>query len=135
MPTTVAGRGRASAYGLRVTYGERDQIQITALQLGKEAEAEGFPGTAGGYLELLVRGGEIEVEAQRIGAESGLVFVSGSTTAATADPDGSLVNEHTVYLVGWGEPDSEWLFTISADSPEHRVALVEAFIAAVRSAG
>lgn len=134
MPATVAERDRASSSGLQVAYGERDQIQLGAMRLGAEAAAEGFPATADGFLQMLARSGEVEVEAQQLDPVGELVYVASTTTSGSLR-DGATVNVRTVYLLGWGEPNSEWLFSITADSPESRIALAEAFVEAVGSAG
>jgi hypothetical protein len=134
MPTAVAGRERAaSSDPFRVSYGERGHAGLRALPLGEAAEAEGFPATAGDYLRTLADSGEVEIETQRLDPRSGLVYVVGTTTVSTEVPGGATINETTEFLIGWGEPDSEWLFAISADSPEIRIALVEAFVDAVES--
>ena len=134
MPTSVAGYERAASYDpFRVSYGEPSVAGLRVLPLGEAAEAEGFPGTAGVYLRTLADSGEVEIETQRLDPGSELVYVVGTTTASTEVPGGATINERTQFLVGWGEPDSEWLFAISADSPEVRMALVEAFVEAVES--
>jgi hypothetical protein len=51
-------------------------------------------------------------------------FVQGDSRHETKD-----------YAVAWGEPNSEWVFTAVGNSPENRIALVEAFVDAVRSTG
>jgi hypothetical protein len=35
-----------------------------------------------------------------------------------------------LYGIGWGRLDSSWLFFVQADTPEHRDALLTAFVAA-----
>lgn len=135
MPDSVAGDERAASFDpFRVTYGEPSVAGLRVLPLGEGAEAGGFPATAGAYLQTLADSGEVEIETQRLDTGSALVYVVGTTTASTKVPGGASITERMQFLVGWGEPDSEWLFAVSADSPEIRVALVEAFVDAVGSA-
>jgi hypothetical protein len=37
-------------------------------------------------------------------------------------------NGRRVYLVSWGAPHSEFLFSVKAESPDARKALVQAFV-------
>ena len=134
MPDALSGRNRsASSDPFRVAYGEEGTATLRAMRLGEQAAAEGFPGTAGEFLQQLAASGEIEIEARRLDPASDLVYLVGKTTVSTEIPGRGLINERTEYLMGWGEPDSGWMFTTAADSPGIRRALVEAFIEAVQS--
>lgn len=134
MPTAVAGRERsASSDPFRVSYGEHGIAGLRALRLGEAAKAEGFPATAGDYIRSLADSGEVEIEAQRLDPGSGLVYLVCTTTTSEEAPGGATVDEMTEFFLGWGDQDSEWLFAVSADSPEVRTALVEAYLDAVRS--
>ncbi len=61
------------------------------------------------------------------------MYVVSITTESFAR--GGSPHETKVYGVVWGEPHSEWLFSARGDSPESRIALVEAFVDAARSLG
>lgn len=102
-----------------------EQMRLGALRLGEQAQAEGNPPTPGDYLELLVESGEVDVETRQLDPGGDLVYVTATTTA----------NGEPVYVMAWGEPRSEWLFSLSADSPDSRVALVNAFVVAVTASG
>lgn len=132
MPAFVDGRERSGQPDpLRVSYGEGDAT-LRAIRLGEAAEAEGFPGTAGEFLQMLAQSGEIEPDSQRIDRR-GLMFIVSIETPTEVQPEGTTVDLPTEYVIGWGEPDSEWMFTVSADSPQMRVAVVEAFVDTVLS--
>jgi hypothetical protein len=135
MPDAVAGMKRAAPIDLRlVSYGQGNTLTVRVLQLGESATGEGLPTTAGGFLQGLVDpAGEVEVEAQHLDASSDLVYVVCIVTESFAG--GGSQHEARRYAIAWGAPDSEWLFTAVADSPENRVALVEAFVNAARSIG
>jgi len=134
MPDAVAGKQRAASYDpLSVEYGEGSSLRVRVMRLGEAAAAEGFPATAVGFLQRLVDGGEVEVEERALDPSSDLAYVVSITTESFAQ--GGSRHETKRYAVAWGEPDSEWMFTAVADTPENRIALVEAFVGAARSIG
>lgn len=135
MPDEVAGRQRAGSNDpLGVGYGQESGLRVRALRSGEAAAAEGFPATAVGFLQGLADSGDaVEVEAQALDPTGDLVYVVCTTTESFVR--GGSRHETKTYDVAWGEPDSEWVFSAVADSPENRIALVEAFGDAARSIG
>jgi hypothetical protein len=121
MPDTVAGQERVDRSPYEAEY---EQMKLRAVRLGGQSQEDGFPGTVRGYLEQLVDSGELDLQTQRLEPKDDLVYLTATTSA----------NDETVYVMAWGEPDSEWLFSLSADSMEGRLALVAAFVDAATSA-
>lgn len=122
MPDTVGGQERLDLSPDEAAY---EQMRLRALRLGERAQAEGLPPTARAYLERLAESGEIEIETRQLDPETELVYLTATTTA----------NGQPVYVMAWGEPESEWVFSLSADSADNRVALVNAFVVAVTTSG
>ncbi len=134
LPESVADRSRmsrGSEYGwIYVADGEAD----TFVGAVPRENVEGFEPsmTAAGYLERLARsfeadgfeGAEVEIEARSLDPEKPLVFLVWRSTL-----DGG-----PWYAAFWAAPEGRWLFSVSADSPELREALVAAFVEASRAA-
>jgi len=68
----------------QVSYGDGSTF-VRAIDL-TEVEAEGFPGTAAEYLDLLAGSGEVEVEADVTSADAGFVYVVSKNSVQDA-PD------------------------------------------------
>ena len=134
LPESVAGRSRLSRgsdYGwIYVADGEAD----TFVGAVPRENVEGFEPsmTAAGYLERLARsfeadgfeGAEVEVEARSLDPEKPLVFLVWRST----------LDGRPWYAASWAAPEGRWLFSVSADSPELREALVAAFVEASKAA-
>jgi hypothetical protein len=88
---------------------------VRAIDLA-EVEAEGFPGTAAEYLDLLAGSGEVEVEADVTSVDAGFVYLV-STNSVHDAPD---AEPRTTYDAAWGAAHGGWLFASSAGSPEER---------------
>jgi hypothetical protein len=126
-PGELEGLERSDVSPTQVSYGDGSTF-VRAIDLA-EAEAEGFPGTAAEYLDLLAGSGEVEVEADVTSADAGFVYLV-STNSVQDAPD---AEPRTTYDAAWGAADGGWLFASSAGSPEERAALATAFVAAVGS--
>lgn len=133
LPESVAGRNRTSRgeYGaIYVAQGETDAF-VGAVP---RENVEGFEPsmTAAGYLERLARsfeadgfeGAEVEIEARSLDPEKPLVFLVWRST----------LDRGPWYAAFWAAPEGRWLFSVSADSPELREALVAAFVEASKAA-
>lgn len=118
MPDDVAGLARLDAGPNEADY-EGDAL-VTVMQLGTPTENV----SATNALEFLRRlseagkVGEVEMEQERL--DGPLVYTIYDTTG----------NGRHVYLISWGAPGSEFLFGVKAESPEDRMALVQAFVEA-----
>ena len=138
LPAEVAGRALAdrefltgARYGARYTAPGKPDAFVGAVI---RENVEGFePGmTAAGYLELLARGFEkdgfegapVEIEARALEPAGPLVYLVWSSTR-----DG-----RPWHAASWAESDGDWLFGVSADTPEARAALVAAFAEATSPA-
>jgi len=136
LPAEVAGIPRSPQLGpvtparLGVGYGEDQRIPnyrgplfaFTAMDLSQG----GFfpPNWSGGQVvaEMSSHGGEIK----EAGRDGDLIWAQGNTFIGT----GSSTVRYPLYTLLWGGIDSSWAFSISADTPEHRDALLGAVIAA-----
>jgi hypothetical protein len=126
-PQELDGLERSDVSPTRVSFGDGSTF-LRAIDLA-EAQVEGFPGTAAGYLDLLAGSGEVEVETEVTSADADLVYLV-STNSVQDAPD---AEPRTTYDAAWGATDGGWLFVSSAASPEERDALAGAFVAAVGS--
>ena len=132
LPAEIAGRALAdrefltgARYGARYTAPGKPDTFVGAVP---RENVEGFEPsmTAAGYLERLARsfeaggfeGAEVEIEARSLDPEKPLVFLLWRSTL-----DGG-----PWYAASWAAPEGRWLFSVSADSPELREALVAAFV-------
>lgn len=80
------------------------------------------------FLSILVEGGEIgDVESNLDSTET--VFWMAGTSGVTAD--GATTTE---YVAGWSGLDGEWIFSVSADTPDARTALIHAFVESLKGA-
>lgn len=73
------------------------------------------------WLEMMASGPEYDITARSLDASRRVVWISGSLTTLEGE---------TIYMAGWGDPNSDWLFYIEADSAGHRDIAVKAFIEA-----
>ncbi len=98
--------------------GDGRTLQIRALPLSDLREFSGSDDlTVAGYIETLAESGELEtIESQDL--DDTLTVL-----AATGRGDGVLL-----YTAAWGDPDGDWLFSVTADTPEARAELVRAFV-------
>jgi hypothetical protein len=124
LPQGLDGLPRSDVSPTQVSYGDGSTF-VRAIDLA-EAEAEGFPGTAAGYLDLLAGSGEVEVENEVTSADADFVYLV-STNSVQDAPD---AEPRTTYDAAWGTADGGWLFVSSAGSAEEREALAAAFVAA-----
>jgi hypothetical protein len=125
-PQELDGLERSDVSPTQVSYGDGATF-VRAIDL-EQVEAEGFPGTAPEYLDLLAGSGEVDVEAQV--TDAAFVYLV-STNSVQDAPD---AEARTTYDAAWGDADGGWLFVSSATSPEDRVALASAFASAAGSA-
>lgn len=126
-PEELGGLERSGVSATQVSYGDGSTF-VRAIDLAA-AEAEGFPGTAPDYLELLAGSGEVEIEAQDTSPDAAFVYLVSSNSVQDA-PD---AEPRTTYDAAWGSADGGWLFVASAGSPQEREALAEAFVDAAGS--
>ena len=126
-PQELAGLERSDVSPTQVSYGNGATF-VRAIDLA-QVEAEGFPGTAPQYLDLLAGSGEVDVETKVTDADAPLVYLA-STGSVQDAPD---AEPRTTYDAAWGDSDGGWLFAVSATTPEDREALASAFAAAVGS--
>jgi hypothetical protein len=138
LPDEVAGRALTDRefltdgrYGARYTAPGKPDASVGAVI---RENVEGFePGmTAAGYLELLARGFEkdgferapVEIEARALDPAGPLVYLVWNST----------LDGRPWYAASWAESDGDWLFLVSADTPETRAALLAAFAEATSPA-
>lgn len=143
MPDEIDGMARElDAFGesIRVTYEEPlegmpsvEAFYVRALE--DWARAEGFGDdtevVAYDYMEMLLAMAEEDVDP---GGVSGKIDETSSM-----DPDADLIwatgwgyqDDTTAYSVVFAHPDSDWVFTMLASTPELRINLVQAFCEAV----
>ncbi len=98
------------------------QFAFTALDL---SQGDFFPPNwSGGQVvaEMSSHGEEIK----EAGRDGDLIWAQRDTFVSTAES----TERYPVYTLQWGGIDSSWMFSISADTPEHRDALLGAVIAA-----
>lgn len=80
-PEELEGLERSDVSPTQVSYGDGSTF-VRAIDLA-EVEAEGFPGTAAEYLDLLAGSGEVEVEADVTSADAGFVYLVSRTRCRT----------------------------------------------------
>ena len=114
MPPELEGLSRAEDVGAVARYG--GELNTLAAGLAADFDAE----TVLGDLSAFEDEPGAEVEASDLEAEAGVVWLFGSFE----DEGGA----GTVFVASWGEPDGEWIFSVNAETPELRAALVRAFI-------
>jgi hypothetical protein len=73
------------------------------------------------WLETMASAPEYDIVASSLDTSRSVVWISGSFTALEGE---------TIYMAGWGDPNSGWLFYVEAGSADDRDAAVEAFIEA-----
>jgi hypothetical protein len=122
MPAEIEGVQAEMRDGQAVIYGDDDSsFGINVLPLSDIRDFSGDPdATTTDFLSVLVDSGELEaVEYQDIDDEGIAVL------AATSRGNGILR-----YTASWTDPGGEWLFSLTANTPETRTQLVQAYIAA-----
>lgn len=124
MPTEIDGVQVTVKDGQTVSYEGADgrSLTINVLPLSDLREFSGVPDmTPTDFLSALVESGELEsVEFQDLENEV-LALIAG-----TGRGNGVLQ-----YLASWADPNGEWFFNLTADTPEARRELAYAFINAV----
>ena len=126
LPKRLDGLDRAEVMATEVRYGDGSTF-VRAIDLA-QAQAEGFPSTAPAYLGLLASSGEVEFEKKETNPNAGFVYLVNKNTAKDS-PDAA---PRETFDAAWGAAGGAWLFVASAGSAEERVALANAFLAAVR---
>src|SRR5262245_3635391 len=122
LPDELDGVQRADVSATEVSYGDGSTF-VRAIDLAA-AQAEGFPATVPGYLDLLEASGEVEVEEKELNPNAGFVYlVSMNTVQDSPDAD-----PRTTFDAAWGASGGAWLFVASASSAEERQALASAFL-------
>ena len=71
------------------------------------------------WLETMASASEYDITARSLDSSRRVVWISGSLTSLEGE---------TIYMAGWGDPDSDWLFYVEAGSAGDRDIAVEAFI-------
>ena len=127
-PEELEGVQRADVSATEVSYGDGSTF-VRAIDLA-QAQAEGFPSTVPGYLDLLESSGEVQVEDKELNPNAGFVYLV-STSTAQDSPD---ADARDTFDAAWGASGGAWLFVASASSPEEREALANAFLGAVSAA-
>ena len=125
-PTTPAPAG----VGYGVGYGEdrrfsTHRVPLLAFNALDLSQHDFFPpnSSAGQVLARMLSNGE---EIKEGGRDGDLIWAQHDTVIGTAES----TERYTVYTLRWGGIASSWMFTIQADTPEHRDALLGAVIAA-----
>lgn len=137
LPAQVAGHARGrqfdrvSPQGVEAGYGEEAPINslrrpLLYLRAVNLTIPDFFPPNWTGGEVVAFMAGKEAADAGRDGA----LFWMRNETAPS--PPGS--TEPVRHGMLWGRVDSSWLFSVQADTPEHRDALVRAFVATARSA-
>ncbi len=139
LPAEVAGHARSAQFD-RITparslagYGEDRRIPnagnpLLAIQAMDLAQGDFFPTNwSGGQVaaEMSRRGEEVK----DAGRDGDLIWLRQDTFMGTPESP----ERFPVYTMLWGRIDSPWMFSVSADSPENRDALLAAFVAAAKA--
>ncbi|MDE2059320.1 MAG: hypothetical protein KGL31_11095 [candidate division NC10 bacterium] len=141
LPPNVAGHGRSAQLDRiapersTVGYGEDRRmarlralplLHIQAIDLTK---GDFFPinWKAGHVVAMMARHSE---EVAEFGQDGSLFWVRQNTFIAQAQS----MERFPRYGMVWGRADSPWIFSVQADTPESRDALLAAFVAAAKSA-
>jgi hypothetical protein len=74
---------------------------------------------------LLALPGDVEVEGRSLNPDAGVVWVAAVRRRGT-DP------VEIGYVAAWGDPEGQWVFEVTAATPEGRSALVNALLEALR---
>ena len=126
-PEELEGVQRADVSATEVSYGDGSTF-VRAIDLA-QSQAEGFPSTVPGYLDLLESSGEVQVEDKELNPNAGFVYLV-STSTAQDSPD---AEARTTFDAAWGASGGAWLFVASASSAQEREALAAAFFDAAGS--
>ena len=136
LPAEIAGLPRSpqlapvTPAGANVGYGEEQRIPnfpgpvlaFGALDLSK---GNFFPPNWSGG-QVVAQMSTNSEEIKEAGRDGDLIWAQRDTFIGTAES----TERYPVYALHWGGIDSSWMFSISADTPEHRDALLGAVIAA-----
>ena len=126
MPAEVDGVPLEITDSQFVAYGADEHLRLGVLGLADAREFSGSTDmTVTDFLSVLVDSGELETDESELDDSKPLVWV-----ASTGRVNGGLSHD-----AAWAAPDGEWLFSVSADSPEARTELIHAFIIAVQTKG
>lgn len=125
MPAEIEGVQAEMRDSQTVIYGhDLSSFGINVLGLSDLQEFSGNPNlTTADFLSVLAESGELEtIEYQDIDDEGVAVL------AATSRGNGILQ-----YTASWTDPGGEWLFSLTANSPEARTQLAQEYIAAAKA--
>ena len=125
-PTTPAPAGVAHGVG----YGEdrrfsNHRVPLLAVNALDLSQHDFFPPNWSAGQVLAQMSSHFE-EIKEGGRDGDLIWAQHATVISTAES----TERYTVYTLRWGGLDSSWMFTLEADTPEHRDALLGAVIAA-----
>lgn len=132
LPDEVAGlpgpgvqAGAGGGFSVRYGTGDDEGVMLVAFSIEHIAAAEGRESmTAAEWLGILAE--EMgDLEAGSLDAEEGLIWAVAGGSVETGP--GTV---ETIYVAVWAEPDGEWVFHLTAPSPEERKALAQAFVEA-----
>ena len=97
-----------------------------------QAQLPGFQSNlTGGHIVGQMGQWQSRGEGNHAGREGDLFWLR--QDASMEAPDSA--ERFPVYTLLWGRIDSSWIFSISADSPANRDALLAAFVAGVKTGG
>ena len=145
LPPALAGYARAPQYEritpgqLRVGYGEERRMgrsrsagPFLVITVTDQAQLPDFPSNlTGGHIVGQMGQWQSRGEGNHAGREGDLFWLR--QDASMEAPDSA--ERFPVYTLLWGRIDSSWIFSISADSPANRDALLAAFVAGVKTGG
>jgi hypothetical protein len=139
LPNQVAGHTRAPQLDrmppdrVLVGYGEDRRIgdirtPLLRLQAVDIAKGDFYPTnwTGGQVVAYLARQRKDAIDA---GQDGDLFWIRSETPMNTVGSSDSVL-----YGIVWGRLDSSWMFSVQADTPEHRNAVVTAFVEAAQIA-
>ena len=113
MPSELEGLPRLDDAGLVARYG--GELNVLSAGLASDFDT----GTVMASLASFEDEPGAEIEASELDPDAGVVWLFGSFQ----DEGGA----GRVLVATWGDPDGEWLFSVGAQTPEMREALVRAF--------
>jgi hypothetical protein len=135
-PTQVAGHPRLPQFDTKspnrtaVGYGKDPRnLALLHLQAINLAIPDFFPPnwTAGHVVGFMANSQKVAAEA---GRDGDLFWMRDQTSEGIVGSTRQVVG----YRIQWGQLDSPWLFSVNADTPDNRDALLAAFVAATKSA-
>lgn len=157
LPPQVAGHGRSAQLDRivpersTVGYGEDRRVGVMGRRLSGAGstsvpsarvgvpllQIQAIDLTSGDFFPINWKGGHVVVmmashseEIAEYGRDGNLFWVRQNGSFGMAES----TELFPVYTMLWGRIDSPWMFSVQADTPESRDALLVAFVAAVKSA-